>query len=87
MQQRIHQSPSKSRPWPGTNVARSSISLPFVSPGVFSKLVKWGWVDFAGRTKRWFDWQSENHNNKFEEPRERKSKSKKFVKRKKEEPR
>lgn len=52
-----------------------------ISPNVFDKLVRWGWVDFSGRAKRWFDHQRENHDTSFEEPRERKNKGKKkFVK-------
>jgi hypothetical protein len=52
----------------------------FVTPGSFDRLVRWGWVDLAGRAKRWYDHQRDNHNAQFEEPRERKAGKKKFVK-------
>lgn len=51
-----------------------------ITPSVFDRLVRWGWIDYAGRAKRWFEHQRENHNAQFEEPRERKQGKKKFVK-------
>ena len=43
-----------------------------ITPSCFDRLVRWGWIDLAGRAKRWFDWQRENHNAQFEEPGEQK---------------
>lgn len=52
-----------------------------ITPSGFDRLVRLGWIDLAGRAKKWFDHQRDNHNAQFEEPRERKSKGKKkFVK-------
>lgn len=52
----------------------------FIKPEIFDRMVRWGWIDLAGRAKRWYDHQRENHNTQFEEPRERKAGKKKFVK-------
>ena len=52
----------------------------FITPGSFDKLVRWGMIDSFGNSKRWFDWQKENHNAQYEEARERKQGKKKFVK-------
>jgi hypothetical protein len=50
-----------------------------ISSSIFDRLVRWGWVDFAGRSKQWFDHQRFNHDAQFEEVRERKPKKQKFV--------
>ena len=52
----------------------------FITPSIFARMKRWGWCDYAGRPMRWFDHQKPDHNNQFEEPRERKTK-RKFVKR------
>lgn len=50
-----------------------------ITPSIFDRLVRWGWVDWAGRSKQWFDHQRPNHNAQFEEMRERKPKRVRFV--------
>lgn len=43
-----------------------------------AKLIKLGWVDHAGRSMQWFDWQRRGHDEQFIEARERKAGPKKF---------
>ena len=52
----------------------------FISPSIFDRMVRFGWVDSAGRSKVWFDFQRVNHDSQFAEERERKAGPKKFVK-------
>lgn len=54
----------------------------FISPSIFTRMQKWGWVDSAGRSKEWFNWQRPNHDQQFAEERERKAGPKKFSKEK-----
>ena len=51
-----------------------------ITPSIYERLVRWGWIDVPGRAKRWYDHQREDHNAQFEEPRERKVGPKKFTK-------
>lgn len=51
-----------------------------ISPSVFDRLMRWGWVDMTGRAKQWWEHQGFNHDSKFAEARERKEGPKKFVK-------
>lgn len=52
----------------------------FISPSAFNNMVRWGWINYGGRSLRWFDHQRPNHDDQFQEPRERKQGKKKFVK-------
>lgn len=49
-----------------------------ISPSVFDRMCRWGWCDFMGRSKVWFDHQRAGHDAQFAEPRERKQVKKKF---------
>lgn len=58
-----------------------------ISPSIFGRMVKWGWINTHGYPFRWFDHQGPNHAEKFLEEKEPKPRKKKFSKEKKEEPR
>jgi hypothetical protein len=51
-----------------------------ITPRAYEGLVRRGWIDAAGRSKVWFDWQDRDHDRQFEEEKERKAGPKKFVK-------
>ena len=50
------------------------------SPAVFNKMLRYGWINGSGRSMRWFDHQKRDHNDQFQEARERKEGKKKFKK-------
>lgn len=51
----------------------------FITPSIFDRLVKWGWVRYSGSSLQWWEHQRPGHDNQFQEPRERKA-PKKFQK-------
>jgi hypothetical protein len=52
----------------------------FISPSIFVRMQRWGWVTPSGVSLEWWQHQRYNHNDQFDEPRERKPRKKKFVK-------
>lgn len=49
------------------------------SPSLKNKMLRWGWLSPKGYPLQWKDHQRPNHNDQFDEPRERKQRRKKFV--------
>lgn len=43
-----------------------------ITPSTFQSMVKWGWVTYSGTSLQWFSHQRPNHDDQFQEPRERK---------------